>query len=170
MYQKIPRRLRYVLWSGTMFPWRRRRRLHLMMATFIYLMIPTFIYRCVHLSVRSSYLLIDDVHQSVRSSISWSRRSSNWTSFVTRCLRSHLGSSSWTRCSHQRLHLNGSFERKRFLLFVVVVVAVCCWLRFACGGFVLSLVCFLLGPGALLLLLMFFEPGFQEDSLRKHKN
>jgi hypothetical protein len=30
--------------------------------------------------------------------------------------------------------------------------------------------CFLLGPGALLLLLMFFEPGFQEDSLRKHKN
>jgi hypothetical protein len=78
MSKKIPRRLRYVLSSGTMFLRRRRRRRHLMMATFICFMIPTFIYRCVH------PISWWDVHLSVRSSISRWRRSSHWTSFVSR--------------------------------------------------------------------------------------
>ncbi len=92
----------------------------------------TFIYRCVHPNSswwrRSSigaFILTppdDDVHLSVRSSISWWRRSSHdWS-------RSHRGSSFWTRCSHQRLHLNGSFERQPFFCLLLSLLRFCCWL------------------------------------------
>lgn len=124
----------------------------------------------VHLSVCSSigaFILSpnDDVHQSVRSSISWWRRSSHWTSFRYTMFAFPSG----IVVLNALFPSTATFERK---LWTEAHSFVCCCR--CCGLLLASLClrrfCFLLGPGALLLLLMFFEPGFQEDSLRKHKN
>ncbi len=186
--KKIPRRLRFVLSSGTMFPWwrRRRRRLHLMMATFIYFMMPTFIYRCVHPNSswwrRSSigaFILTppdDDVHLSVRSSCLL------MTTFICRCV--HLSPDDDVPLTIDHVPIGDRhFERVVPINGYIWTEAsngspsfVCCCrcCGFAVGSLCLRRFCFLVGlflatPGALLLLLMFFERGFQEDSLRKLK-
>ncbi len=163
--KKILRIFRYVLWSGTMFPWRRRRRrLHPMMATFIYLMIPTFIYRCVHLSERSSYLLMTTfisrcVHLSPDDDVPLTERLSLHDAYVP----------IWDRHVERVVPINGYIwtEALNGSAFFCLLLSL---LRFAVGFALLAAVLFLARPGALLLLLMFFELGFQEDSLRKHKN
>ncbi len=114
----------------------------------------------VHLSVRSSYLLMTTfICRGVHLSISSWRRSLSLNVFrYTIDEVPHRGSSCWTRCSHQRLHLNGSFERRPFFF-----VCCCRWCGFAVGSLCLRRFCFLLGL-ALCCWCSFFERGFQEDS------
>ncbi len=121
-----------------MFPRRRRRRrLHLLMATFIYFMIPTFIYRCVH-------------------PISWWRRSSVGA-FIYLTMTTFLSLNIF-RYTIMTFPLGivvlnalfpstATFERK---LWTEALLLFCCCrrcglllARFACGGFVFGWFCFL---------------------------
>ncbi len=158
MYKKIPRRLRYVqkdsekitvfiiirnevpMTTTTTTTSSRDGNVHLPHDT------------DVHLSVRSSCLLMTTFICRCVHPISWWRRSSvgafiylshhddvpsHWTSFVTRLMKFPIGD----RHVERVVPINGyiwteALNRKPFFLFVVVVDAVLLLVRFACGGFV----------------------------------